>query len=282
MLPVASTIRDLRIALLPWREAGENVALVPTMGALHNGHRALILEARKIAKRVIVSIFVNPMQFGPNEDFQRYPRMPEEDRKFLAEAGCDLLFAPNGNDMYPEGFVTKIDPGPLGSVLEGAIRPGHFTGVATVVTKLLLQTIPDIALFGEKDYQQLLVIRRIARDLDIPVHIGAVPTVRDTDGLALSSRNAYLTPEQRKQAALFPQILSATTAQISAGKPIDDLLKTAREQLTNAGFKLDYLELRDARTFAPVHELVMPARLLSAIRIGPVRLIDNHPVMAAA
>jgi pantoate--beta-alanine ligase len=273
-----TTIRDLRAALLPWREAGESVGFVPTMGALHKGHLALVDASCKFAKRTVASIFVNPTQFAPTEDLAKYPRPLEEDTKLLADAGCDLLYAPTAAEMYPEGFITKIDPGPLATVLEGAIRPGHFSGVATVVAKLLLQAMPDIALFGEKDYQQLLIVRRIVRDLNIPVHIGAVPLIRDIDGLALSSRNAYLSPEQRRQAAALPTILKQCVVQLSAGGKIPSVLAEGHDKLTESGFKCDYLELRDAGTLAPAHDLTLPARLLAAVRIGTVRLIDNMPV----
>ena len=277
-MQTVTTVRELRAALLPWREAGETVGFVPTMGALHKGHLALVAASRKAAKRTLASVFVNPMQFGPNEDLAKYPRPLAEDQKLLAEAGCDLLYAPDAKEIYPEGFAAKIDPGPLATILEGASRPGHFGGVATVVAKLLLQALPDCAFFGEKDYQQLLIVRRVARDLNIPVYIAAVPLVRDTDGLALSSRNAYLTPEQRKQAASLPKTLAETAAQLSQGRKIDDALKEGREKLAAAGFKLDYLELRDAGTLAPAHDLTLPARLLAAVRVGPVRLIDNMAV----
>jgi pantoate--beta-alanine ligase len=273
-----TTIHDLRAALLSWREAGETVGFVPTMGALHKGHLALVEAARKATKRTLASIFVNPLQFGPGEDLAKYPRALEEDRKLLAETGCDLLYAPSAAEIYPEGFAAKIDPGPLATVLEGAFRPGHFAGVATVVAKLLLQAMPDCTFFGEKDYQQLLIIRRVVRDLNIPVHVMAVPLVRDADQLALSSRNAYLTPEQRKQAASLPKILAVAVAKLSEGQGIDTALKDGREKLAGAGFKLDYLELRDAGTLAPAHNLTLPARLLAAVRIGPVRLIDNMAV----
>ncbi len=278
MLATVTSVRELRVALLKWREAGETVGLVPTMGALHKGHMTLIAGSRRIAKRTVASIFVNPLQFGPNEDLAKYPRPLAEDQKLLDEAGCDLLFAPIPAEMYPEGFAVKIDPGPLAAILEGAVRPGHFAGVALVVAKLLLQVMPDCAFFGEKDYQQLLIIRRVARDLNIPAHIAALPIVRDEDGLAFSSRNAYLTPEQRKQAAAFPQILNETAGQLAAGGGIEVALKAGRERLAAAGFKCDYLELRDAGTLAPAHDLTLPARLLAAVRIGPVRLIDNMAV----
>jgi len=275
MIRTITSLADLRRALLIWREAHETVGFVPTMGALHRGHLALIEASRKTNKRTLASIFVNPLQFGANEDLGKYPRPLEEDKKLLTEAGCDLLYAPVLTEIYPEGFATRIDPGPLSTILESAFRPGHFIGVATVVAKLLLQALPDSAFFGEKDYQQLLIVRRLVRDLNIPVHISAVPIVRDTDGLALSSRNAYLTTEQRKQAALFPQILGETASGIAEGDNIEAVLKQGRETLNAAGFKLDYLELRDAGTLSPAHDLTLPARLLAAVRIGPVRLIDN-------
>jgi pantoate--beta-alanine ligase len=275
MTETITTIRGLRKTLLPWREKGETVGFVPTMGALHKGHLALVAASRKACKRTIASIFVNPLQFGPSEDLAKYPRPLAEDKKMLEETGCDLLYAPDAKEMYPEGFALRIDPGLLATVLEGEFRPGHFSGVATVVAKLLLQVMPDVAFFGEKDYQQLLIVRRLVRDLNIPVHISAVPLVRDTDGLALSSRNAYFSPEQRKQAANFPKILNETVTALAQGQPIAVALKTGREKLTQAGFKVDYLELRDAGTLAPAHDLTLPARLLAAVRIGPVRLIDN-------
>lgn len=278
MTETITTIRSLRTALLPWREKGETVGFVPTMGALHKGHLALVAASRKACKRTVASIFVNPLQFGPSEDLAKYPRPLAEDRKMLEEAGCDLLYAPDAKEMYPEGFAARIDPGLLATVLEGEFRPGHFSGVVTVVAKLLLQAMPDVAFFGEKDYQQLLIVRRLVRDLNIPVQIAAVPLVRDTDGLALSSRNAYLSIEQRKQAANFPKILNETVAALAQGQPITAALKTGREKLTQAGFKLDYLELRDAGTLAPAHDLTLPVRLLAAVRIGPVRLIDNVAV----
>lgn len=278
MLSTASTVPALRSALVPWREAGDTVALVPTMGALHKGHMALVEAARKTAKRVIVSVFVNPLQFGPNEDLAKYPRQPEADQKLLAEAGADLIYMPQHAAMYPEGFTVRIDPGTLASALEGVFRPLHFAGVATVVAKLLLQALPDYAFFGEKDYQQLLIVKRLVRDLDIPVRIRGVPIVRDADNLAFSSRNAYLSIEQRRQAAAFPKILAETVAALAAGKPIDGAVKEGREKLLLAGFKLDYLELRDAGTLAPAHDLTLPARLLAVVRIGSVRLLDNMAV----
>lgn len=271
----ATTIRDLRSALLTWREAGDTVALVPTMGALHKGHRALIDAAKKTATRTVVSIFVNPMQFGPKEDLSKYPRQLEADKEFLADAGVDLLFAPTAQEIYPQGFITCIDPGPLATIFEGAIRPGHFAGVATIVIKLLLQILPDIAFFGEKDYQQLLVIRRVVTDLDLPVHIAGVPIVRDTDGLAFSSRNVYLSPDERKRAITFPQALQKAAKQISAGENPEAVLKKTREEITAAGFIIDYVELVDAHNLNTLKEGLHIGRLIAAARMGTTRLLDN-------
>jgi pantoate--beta-alanine ligase len=275
MLPTVTTIRDARTSLLAWREQGDTVALVPTMGALPKGHLALIEQARKIAKRTVATIFVNPMQFNSKDDLTKYPRSLEADKKLLTEAGCDLLYVPAAGEMYPENFAAKIEPGPLGAMLEGAFRPGHFTGVATVVVKLLLQMMPDAALFGEKDYQQLLVIRTVARDLNIPIHILGVPTVRDADGLAFSSRNVLLSADERTRVAALPQVLHEAADAIRAGVDVDAVLKEGRSRLIAAGFTVDYLELADAATLAPVHMISAPARLLVAARIGTVRLIDN-------
>lgn len=264
--------------MIPWRESGDTIALVPTMGALHRGHMALITKARKMAKRVIATVFVNPTQFAPNEDLARYPRKLEEDQKMLMEAGCDLLFAPTAEEIYPPNFATTIDPGKLATVLEGVFRPTHFRGVATVVVKLLLQILPDAALFGEKDYQQLLVIRQVTRDLNIPIHIIGVPIVRDPDGLALSSRNAYLTPEDRKRALALPKTLQETREAIIGGRDISIALADGMTQLTAAGFSVDYLELADASTLTPIRHRDTPARLLAAGFIGTTRLIDNVEV----
>lgn len=278
MLPTVSTLRDLRLSLLPWREAGETVALIPTMGALHKGHMTMVEAARKVAKRIVASIFLNPTQFALHEDLSKYPRPFEADQKLLAAAGCDLLYTPSVDEIYPDGFVSTIDPGPFATILEGAHRPGHFVGVATVVAKLLLQAMPDIAFFGEKDYQQLLIIRRVARDLDIPTHIVGIPIVRDNDGLAFSSRNVYLSTEERSRAVALPRTVTETARKILEGGNIDVALKEGLEQLTVAGFKVDYLELADAETLAPVHVLKAPARLLAAARMGTTRLIDNGAV----
>lgn len=275
MLLTVSTIRDLRTTLLSWREAGDTVALIPTMGALHKGHMALVEAARKVAKRTVVSIFVNPTQFGLKEDLSKYPRQMEADQKLLTNAGVDLLFAPPVEEIYPQGFITNINPGPIATLFEGAIRPGHFAGVATVVTKLLLQAMPDVAFFGEKDFQQLLVIRRTTHDLNIPVHIAGVPIVRDEDGLAFSSRNIYLSADERKRSIALPQALNEAAQYLAAGQNRDEVLKVVREKIIAAGFVLDYLELVDAHNLAPLDISPSKGRLIAAARMGTTRLLDN-------
>ena len=255
------------------------VALVPTMGALHAGHVALIAEAKERAERVVASIFVNPAQFGDGEDFGRYPRQETDDAKMLVEAGCDLLWAPSVHDVYPDGFSTEVGVAGASERWEGEARPGHFDGVATVVAKLLLSARPDIALFGEKDFQQLTVIRRMAADLNIAVEIVGVPTVRESDGLALSSRNAYLLREERLQAVALPRALEAARAAILSGTLATEVLKEARASLRNAGFsRIDYFALVDAATLEPVTEPEGAMRLIAAAVIGTTRLIDNVAV----
>ena len=255
------------------------VALVPTMGALHSGHVALIAEAKERAERVVASIFVNPAQFGDGEDFGRYPRQETDDAKMLVEDGCDLLWAPSIHDIYPDGFSTKVSVAGASERWEGEARPGHFDGVATVVAKLLLSARPDIALFGEKDFQQLTVIRRMAADLNIAVEIVGVPTVRESDGLALSSRNAYLLREERLQAVALPRALEAARAAILSGTLASEVLKEARASLRNAGFsRIDYFALVDAAPLEPVTEPEGAMRLIAAAVIGTTRLIDNVAV----
>lgn len=281
------TLRDLsalRSALSALRSEGGKVALVPTMGALHAGHMALVAEARQRARFVVASVFVNPAQFGPNEDFSRYPRQEARDAALLEESGCNLLWAPTVEVMYPEGHesATKVSVSGVSEGLCGASRPGHFDGVATVVAKLFNQVQPDFALFGEKDYQQLAVIRRMATDLDFPVEIVGVPTQRDADGLALSSRNAYLSDEERLAARALPRAIGRAAAAIQAGEAVDTVLDSARALLAEAGFDpIDYVELRDADTLDPVTAVTRPARILAAARIGNTRLIDNLPVLPA-
>ncbi|HXR88111.1 MAG TPA: pantoate--beta-alanine ligase [Stellaceae bacterium] len=280
-LPVARKIAELRRTVAEWRRGGEIVALVPTMGALHRGHLALIAHARARADRVIATIFVNPTQFGPSEDFTRYPRDEAGDAAKLAAASCDLLFAPDGAEMYPAGFATTVSAGPLAEPLCGRFRPGHFDGVATVVTKLLLQAHPHIACFGEKDYQQLQIIRRVTRDLDIECAIEGVPIVRESDGLALSSRNVYLTPEERRLAPALHRALVDAVALVARGAPPQEAAAAGRAALEHAGFaKVDYLDLVDAETLQPLVDQGRSGRALAAAWLGKTRLIDNEPVPA--
>jgi pantoate--beta-alanine ligase len=269
----------LREAMAALRDEGGTIAFVPTMGALHAGHIALVEEARRRGSRVVVSIFVNPTQFGPNEDLARYPRREASDVQMLDAAGVDLLWAPGVETMYPGGPEVTVRAGPLGDQLDGAARPGHFDGVATVVARLFDQVRPDLALFGEKDYQQLLVIRRMVADRALPIEIIGVPTQRDADGLALSSRNLYLDEEERLAARALPRALGEAAASILGGSAIAEALAAARDKLAKAGFDpIDYVELRDAETLVPVETLKRPARLLAAAKIGNTRLIDNLPV----
>ncbi len=256
-----------------------SLALVPTMGALHAGHMALVAEARQRADKVAASIFVNPAQFGEGEDFGRYPRREEEDSRMLDAAGCDLLWIPSVGDVYPAGFASKISVGSVSECWEGEARPGHFDGVATVVAKLLLSVRPAIALFGEKDFQQLAVIRRLVADLNLGVEIVGVPTVREADGLALSSRNAYLSSEERQQALALPRTLQAGRAAILSGTPVPEVLHEAHAALRNGGFsRIDYFALVDAATLEPVDRPHGAMRLLAAAVIGTTRLIDNLAV----
>ncbi len=269
-------VESLRRRVQAWRREGRSIALVPTMGALHKGHLTLMDRAQKMADRVVATIFVNPKQFGPNEDFQAYPRPEHDDFEMLNAAGVHVLFAPDAAAMYPNGFVTNVRVAGLSEVLDGAHRPVHFDGVSTVVTKLLLQTLPDIALFGEKDYQQLAIIKRLVADLNIPVDIIGVPTVRDADGLALSSRNAYLTPAERAQAPKLYTAIVAAAAAIAAGGDVAKAMATARDDLLKAGFReVDYVEARNAETLAPLSNAREPGRVLAAAHLGRARLIDN-------
>lgn len=278
-LRAVHTVEDLRAQVASWRKAGDSVALVPTMGALHAGHAVLIEAAAARARRVIVSIFVNPTQFAPTEDLGRYPRTLQADLERAGQAGAAIAFVPDVDAMYPEGFATTISlEGPaLG--LETVFRPTHFAGVATVVAKLLIQAAPDIALFGEKDYQQLQVVTRLARDLDLPTTIVGVPTVREADGLALSSRNVYLSPTERAAAPALHRALQAASRAIAGGSDVAAAVDHARAEVTAAGFVLDYLEARHANTLAPIASRTEgPIRLLVAARIGATRLIDNIAV----
>ena len=273
------TSASLRLQVRSWQAAGQAVVLVPTMGALHAGHLALVAHARTLGERVVASIFVNPTQFGPTEDFSRYPRDLATDLAALEQAGADAAYTPDAAAMYPEGFATRIEPGGPAEGLCGDLRPGHFSGVATVVTKLINQVGADHVLFGEKDYQQLQVIRRVVRDLDIPVVIHGMPTIREADGLALSSRNRYLTEVDRRIAPKLHAVLSEIAARLSEGAPAEPLLAAGLMQLREAGFApVQYLELRDAQTLAWVEHAKHPSRLLAAAYLGSTRLIDNVPV----
>lgn len=275
-LPIFRTVALLRGAIREWQGQGLRVALIPTMGALHAGHMALVSRALQIADRAVASVFVNPTQFGPQEDFASYPRRESQDASLLLKTGAHGLYAPTVEEMYPQGFATSISVGGPSEGLCGDFRPGHFSGVATVVTKLLLQSGADVALFGEKDYQQLQVIRRLVRDLNIPVAIEGVPTVRESDGLAMSSRNAYLTAEERAIAPVLHQTLSAMADRLAAGGAVADQEEWGQRQLLSAGFRaVDYLSVRDAENLTPLASLTGPARILVAAHLGKARLIDN-------
>ncbi len=275
---IAGDIATLRTIVGRWRAAGERIALVPSMGALHAGHLALVAEAKRRAERVVLSIFVNPSQFAAGEDFNSYPRPFARDVEQFAAAGGDVVFAPQTLEIYPPGFATNIVVGGPAKVgLEDKFRPDHFNGVATVVAKLFNQCRPDLAVFGEKDYQQLKVIEQMARDLDLGVEIVAVPTVRAKDGLALSSRNEYLSPQERASAPLLYAALVRCRSALRDGAARDVALASARAALTTAGFAVDYFEARDAETLGPATGRG-PIRLLAAARLGATRLIDNIAV----
>ena len=273
-------IASLRRTVMQCRAAGEQIALIPTMGALHAGHISLVQAAREKARRIIVSIFVNPTQFAPNEDFSAYPRTFDADLAKLAEAGADGCFAPQADQIYPQGFSTGVIPGgPALAGLEDRFRPEHFPGVALVVAKLLNQAQADYAFFGEKDFQQLAVIRRIAADLDIATQILGVETLREADGLAMSSRNIYLSAQERAQAPFLAEILRETAAAIRSGAAPAVAAAQGAQRLASAGFVVDYLEARYADSLAPAASREEgPIRLLVAARLGKTRLIDNLAV----
>jgi pantoate--beta-alanine ligase len=278
-LAVARSVAELRRRVRAWRRAGETVALVPTMGALHAGHLALVTRARELCDGVVASLFVNPTQFGPGEDFGRYPRDESGDAAKLVAARCDLLYAPPLEEMYPLGFSTSISAGALAEGQCGRFRPGHFAGVATVVTKLLQQAQADVASFGEKDYQQLQVIRHVVRDLDIAVRIEGVATVREADGLALSSRNAYLSPAERAVAPALQRTLRDIAQRIERGEVVAAAVADGISELGRAGFtKIDYVDAVDAETLAPLARADRPGRILAAAWLGRTRLIDNAPL----
>ncbi|MFN7942385.1 MAG: pantoate--beta-alanine ligase [Thermoanaerobaculia bacterium] len=276
-MEIVRTVEELRAAVSSWRRRGERIGFVPTMGALHAGHLSLVALARRHAERVVASVFVNPTQFGPGEDFARYPRTPESDARELAAAGCDLLFLPEVETIYPPGNSTRVRVEGASRGFEGDFRPGHFEGVATVVTQLLLLVMPDVAVFGEKDAQQLAVVRRLAADLHLPVELVPGPIVREADGLAMSSRNRYLSPEERRAATAIPRALAAAGAAIAAGER-DPAAVAALVRSRLAGeprLELQYVGVVDPETFAPrarvEGEVVIPV----AVRVGSTRLLDN-------
>jgi pantoate--beta-alanine ligase len=277
---VVRSIADLRLRVAAWRKSGETIGLVPTMGSLHEGHLSLVRAAKKDNVRAIATLFVNPTQFGANEDLSSYPRDESTDRRLLGEARADLLFAPGVDEMYPEGFATTVSVAGLTDHLCGPHRPGHFAGVATIVAKLLNQAQATRAYFGEKDFQQLQVVRRMARDLDIATEIVGVPTIREADGLAMSSRNRYLSPAERKQAATLPHLLRAAASALGDGRDAAPELDKVRGGLTAAGFrKIDYVTLANSETLQPQARAVRPSRVLAAAWLGRTRLIDNWPVL---
>lgn len=272
-------VEELRCEVARWRKAGERIGFVPTMGALHEGHLSLVGIARNGGNcaRIVASVFVNPTQFGPNEDFGRYPRQPEKDAEMLAAAGCDLLFLPDVDTMYPPGHTAYVDLGNPAETLEGVCRPGHFRGVATVVALLFNLVQPDVAVFGEKDAQQLAVIRQMVRDLHIPVEVVPAPTIREPDGLAMSSRNAYLSPEERKAAAVLHCSLRNAEAAIQAGERRGDEVRRILSETLNSEplARVEYAEVVDAESFQPVEKLRGRLVLPLAVRVGGTRLIDN-------
>ncbi|WP_031551940.1 pantoate--beta-alanine ligase [Parvularcula oceani] len=287
-LPLARSKAAVREATKAWQAQGQRVALVPTMGALHDGHLSLIAAARRRADRVVASIFVNPTQFGPNEDFASYPRDEAADLAKLASAGCDLAYLPAAEEMYPAGEQTRVVPGALAEPLDGASRPGFFTGVCTVVAKLFGQVRPDLAVFGEKDFQQLAIIRRMTEDLALAVEIIGAPIIREADGLAMSSRNRYLTPPERRIAGRLPEILNKVATRIAGGVATDTALLQGLGDLEDAGLApVDYLELRRADDLTPLpsrplrRQEIEQARLFAAVMLGRTRLIDNIPLTRA-
>ncbi|MAU41592.1 MAG: pantoate--beta-alanine ligase [Kordiimonas sp.] len=287
MTKILRTVAELRQQVHAWKADGLKVAMVPTMGALHHAHMSLVTHARTIghADRIVVTIFVNPTQFGPNEDFDKYPRQEQQDVALLKEHKVDILYAPAVSEMYPPGFATTVQVSGLTSALCGASRPGHFDGVSTVVTKLLLQGLPDCAVFGEKDYQQLAVIRQSARDLDIPVDILGAPLIRDADGLATSSRNVYLSESERQTALLIPRTLQHITTTLEQGPNAlcENVIAKARRTLQEGGIhNIHYLDIRDAQTLENITRVHNPARVFIAAQVGTTRLIDNMAINPAS
>lgn len=281
-VPIVRTLPALRETVAGWRDAGLGIGLVPTMGALHEGHLSLVRAGLARTDRVIVTLFVNPRQFNNPADLAAYPRTEDADAAKLAVAGAHLLYAPNPEEIYPEGFSTTVSVAGAGEGMEGDFRPGHFDGVATVVAKLFLQSGADSAFFGEKDFQQLHVVRRMARDLDIPIEVVACLTIREADGLAMSSRNVRLSPAERALAPRLAAVLFDAAEKLAAGAESGPLLAAAREALGRAGFgEVEYIELRSEASLAPLDRASEPARLLAAVWLGEVRLIDNVPVAPA-
>jgi pantoate--beta-alanine ligase len=279
-IDVVRSVAALRAATQPHRKEGKRIGLVPTMGALHQGHLELVKVARRHADFIVATIFVNPLQFNAAEDLSAYPRDEATDLNLLAATGADLVFAPSVAEMYPKNFSTGVKVSGLTEFLDGPARPGHFEGVATVVTKLFNQAQPDIACFGEKDFQQLQVIRRFTRDLDMAVEIIGVPTVREEDGLAMSSRNRYLTEKERIAAAVLPAALQDAVKVLQAGGEAAPILEKTRARLRAAGFDpIDYVELCDSETLQPLPAAREGSRLFAAARLGRTRLIDNWPVL---
>ncbi|MFC6496778.1 pantoate--beta-alanine ligase [Gemmobacter lanyuensis] len=279
MMQILRTVAELRTRVRGWKSDGRQVGVVPTMGALHEGHLSLVRAAKRGCDRVIVTIFVNPKQFNNPDDLQKYPRTEDSDAALLAAEGVDVIFAPGPDEVYPEGFATQVAVSGVSEPLEGTMRPGHFEGVATVVAKLFGMTQADRAYFGQKDWQQLQVVKRLVADLNIPIEIVGAETVREHDGLAMSSRNLRLDPLSRAQAPALYRIMTRVAGQLRDGAPVDQTLAQGREDLLQAGFSaVEYLELRAASTLAPIATLDAPARLLAAATIGDVRLIDNIPV----
>jgi pantoate--beta-alanine ligase len=278
-IKIVRTVRDLRKITGEWRKSAKTIALVPTMGALHPGHISLVKLAKKKADKAVVSIFVNPTQFAPHEDLARYPRDEAGDLAKLSEADADLVWSPSVEEMYPAGFSSSVKAGSAAADLEGAFRPHHFDGVATVCCKLFNQVTPDIATFGEKDYQQLAVLRQLVNDLNMPLKLVAAPTMREKDGLALSSRNAYLSAAERAIAPALYTVISEVALKVAAGTPLAVATSTATESLAAAGFtKIDYVEIRDADTLASTTSPGRPLRVLAAAWLGKTRLIDNVAV----
>ncbi len=278
-LPVIRFATELRKAVQQWRRRGQRVALVPTMGGLHEGHLSLIRLAKKHAARVVVSVFVNPTQFAPNEDFNSYPRNEEHDWHKLLSVQPDAMYAPEVDEIYPHDFATRVEVAGLTQTLEGISRPHFFAGVTTVVAKLFLQCLPDLAVFGEKDYQQLLVVKRMVKDMAFPITILPGPIVRERDGLALSSRNVYLDPKERSVAPQLYAVLRDVAADLASGRPVRESLTQGKVRLEHAGFRTDYFELRDSHTLLPIETIAHErTRLLAAAYLGRVRLIDNIEV----